>query len=99
LHRREKERLQSPTHGSTYPTQGPALAISKARDWAVDGSGDRVAVFGRPGSRRFTLEEMQRLYLRKGQVYTVSDEPLGPAREFKKEEQPEKEEEASGPRL
>ena len=84
---------------ATYPTRGPALAISKSRDRVVDESGDQVAVFGRLGSRRFTLGEMPRLYLRKGQVHTVSDEPPGPAREFKKEEEPEKEEEAPGPRL
>ncbi len=89
---------------ATYPTQGPALALSKGldRDRAVDESGNQVAVFGRLGSRPFTLEEMQRLYLRNGQVYTVSDEPPGPPRalaEDRKKDESEKKEEAPRPRL
>jgi hypothetical protein len=64
---------------ATYRTHGPALAISKGldRDRAVDESGNQVAVFGRLGSRPFTLAEMRRLYLRGGQLYTVTDEPPG----------------------
>ncbi|MGH9364837.1 MAG: LVIVD repeat-containing protein, partial [Thermoanaerobaculia bacterium] len=56
----------SPRLIATYPTRGPALAISKGldRDRAVDESGNQVAVFGRLGARPFTLAEMQRLYLR-----------------------------------
>ena len=59
---------------ATYPTHGPALALSKGldRDRAVDESGNQIAVFGRLGSRPFTLEEMQRLYLCNGQVYIVT---------------------------
>ncbi|MFQ5656027.1 MAG: hypothetical protein ACE5G5_00630 [Candidatus Methylomirabilales bacterium] len=84
---------------ATYPTRGPALAISKGtdRDRAVDESGNQIAVFNRVGSRPFTLAEMQRLYLRNGQLYMVSDEPPGPPREFKKKE-PEVEEKAPRPR-
>jgi hypothetical protein len=54
-------------------THGPALAISKGldRDRAVDESGHQVSVFNRIGARPMTLEEMQRLYLRNGQLYTV----------------------------
>lgn len=55
-------------------TEGPAIAISKPldRDRAVDETGNQVSIFGRIGSRPFTLEEMQRLYLRKnGNLYTV----------------------------
>jgi hypothetical protein len=65
---------------ATYATRGPALAISKGldRDRAVDESGNQVSVFGRIGSRPFTLEEMQRLYLRDGKVYTVTDTPPTP---------------------
>jgi hypothetical protein len=60
-------------------TSGPALAVSRGvdRDRAVDESGNQLSVFGRRGSRPFNLEEMQRLYLRKGELYTVSDDPPG----------------------
>jgi LVIVD repeat len=62
---------------ATYHTHGPALAISKGidRDRAVDESGNQLAVFGRRGARPFNLEEMQRLYLRGGKLYTVTDAP------------------------
>lgn len=92
----------SPWLIATYPTRGPALAISKGldRDRAVDESGNQIAVFGRLGSRPFTQAEMQRFYLRMGQLYTVTDEPPAPPRAFKepKKEEP-KEEEAPVPRL
>ncbi len=60
---------------ATYHTHGPALAISKGldRDRAVDESGNQVSIFGRLGSRPFKLEEMQRLYLREGRLYRVTD--------------------------
>jgi hypothetical protein len=66
---------------ATYHTHAPALAISKGldRDRAVDESGNQVSIFGRIGSRPFLLEEMHRLYLHNGQVYTVTDDPPGPA--------------------
>jgi len=66
---------------ATYKTKGPALALSKGldRDRAVDESGNQVAVFGRRGARPFNLEEMQKLYLRHGKLYTVSNSPPGPA--------------------
>ena len=53
---------------ASYPTGSPALALSKGldRDRAVDETGNQIAVFGRLGSRPFTLEEMQKLYLDKG---------------------------------
>jgi hypothetical protein len=65
---------------ATYHTHKPALAVSKGldRDRAVDESGHQVSVMGRVGSRPFTLEEMQRLYLRSGQIYTVTDTPPNP---------------------
>jgi hypothetical protein len=58
-------------------TQGPALAISKGldRDRAADESGNQVSIFNRLGARPMTLPEMQRLYLRNGQIYTVSEGP------------------------
>ena len=52
-----------------------ARAVAKGldRDRAVDETGDQIAVFGRIGSRPFTLEEQRKLYLeparrRRGQV-------------------------------
>jgi len=62
---------------ATYKTHGPALAVAKGldRDRAVDESGNQLAVFGRLGARPFTLEEQQKLYIRNGEVYTVSDTP------------------------
>jgi hypothetical protein len=63
---------------ATGRTRGPALAISKGvdRDRAVDESGNQLAVFGRRGARPLNQAEMQRLYVRNGQLYTVTDEPL-----------------------
>jgi len=55
---------------------GPALAISKPldRDRAVDETGHQVSIFGRIGSRPFTLDEMKRLYLTKDEtVFRVND--------------------------
>ena len=68
---------------ASYRTKGPALAISRGidRDRAVDETGHQLAVFGRRGSRPFNYEEMKRLYLRKEQLYSVTDEPPGPAAE------------------
>ncbi len=62
---------------ATYRTRGPALAIPKGldRDRAVDESGNQLSVFGRRGARPLTLPEMQKLYLRDGQIYTVTDTP------------------------
>jgi len=67
---------------ATYRTSGPALAISKGidRDRAVDESGNQLSVFNRRGSRPFNRQEMERMYLRNGQLYTVTDSPPGPAR-------------------
>ena len=65
---------------ATFPTRGPALAASRGidRDRAVDESGNQVAVFGRRGSRPFNKEELKRLYLRDGALYTVTDLPPRP---------------------
>jgi len=57
-------------------TRYPALSLSRGleRDRAVDETGGQVAVFGRHGSRPFTLEEMRRLFLNeKGEPWFVSD--------------------------
>jgi len=65
---------------ATYETKGPAVAIPKGldRDRAVDESGNQVAVFGRRGARPLNHEEMQRLYVRDGELYKVTDDPPGP---------------------
>lgn len=64
---------------ASHRTRGPALAISKGidRDRAVDESGNQLAVFGRRGARPFNREEMERLFLRDGHLYTVTDAPPG----------------------
>jgi hypothetical protein len=56
--------------------KGEALAISKGidRDRAADESGNQISVFNRRGARPFNLEEMQRMYIRDGQLYTVTDD-------------------------
>jgi hypothetical protein len=41
----------------------------------VDESGNQLAVFGRRGARPLTKAEADRLYLRDGQVYTVTNTP------------------------
>jgi hypothetical protein len=66
---------------ATYHTKGPALAVSKGidRDRAVDESGNQLAVFNRRGSRPFNRQEAERLYLRNGQLYTVTNDPPAPA--------------------
>ncbi len=65
---------------ATYklPHGGEALAIAKGldRDRAVDESGNQIAVFGRVGARPLSLPEQQKLYLRNGKVWKVSDDPL-----------------------
>jgi hypothetical protein len=58
-------------------THEPVLAVSKGvdRDRAADESGNQVAIFNRQGSRPMNLVEMQRMYLRNGSPWTVTDEP------------------------
>jgi hypothetical protein len=70
---------------ANFKTLGPAVAVSKGldRDRAVDESGNQLAVFGRRGARPFNLAEMQRMYMKDGQPYTVSDTPTSQANEFK----------------
>ncbi len=66
---------------ATFETEAPALSVSRGldRDRAVDESGNQLAVFGRRGGRPFNLEEMQRMYLRDGELWTVDDRPPGPS--------------------
>ncbi|MEW6167505.1 MAG: hypothetical protein AB1651_07385, partial [Pseudomonadota bacterium] len=61
---------------ATRATSEAALAVSEGlhRDRAVDETGGQIAVFGRIGSRPFTLEEQQALYLDKdGRPWYVSN--------------------------
>ena len=58
-------------------TPSPARALSKGldRDRGVDETGGQMAVFGRLGSRPFTREEMERLFVnRRGVPFKVTDE-------------------------
>jgi hypothetical protein len=62
---------------ATRKTADPALSLSKAldRDRAVDETGNQIAVFGRLGSRPFTLKEMRNFYLdTRGAPWFVSDD-------------------------
>ena len=69
---------------ATYATHGPALTLSKGleRDRAVDESGNQIAVFGRLGARPFNRDEMGRLYLRDGKLFTVAKSAPGKPKEF-----------------
>ena len=52
---------------ATYPTRGEAICVSRGleRDRVVDETGGQTVVFGRRGSRPFSLSEMQP-FLRRG---------------------------------
>ena len=67
----------TPALVASYPIHGGALMISEGidRDRAVDESGNQLAVFGRRGARPLNAAEAAKLYLRDGNVYTVTDEP------------------------
>jgi hypothetical protein len=66
---------------ATYKTGHPAFAVSRGldRDRVVDETGNQTVVFGRRGSRPFTLEEMQKFYWRSNSVYKVQDSKHSPA--------------------
>ncbi|HTM24334.1 MAG TPA: hypothetical protein VL225_04020 [Vicinamibacterales bacterium] len=66
----------TPRRIAQYPMHD-ALVISEGidRDRAVDESGNQLAVFGRRGARPLTKPEMDRLYMRDGRVYTVTNAP------------------------
>jgi hypothetical protein len=55
------------------PTRAFSVAKGLDRDRAVDESGNQLAVFGRRGARPFHLDEMQKLYIKDGKVYTVTN--------------------------
>jgi hypothetical protein len=60
---------------ASFHTHGEALAISEGldRDRAVDESGNQLSVFGRRGARPFNLDEMRRLFLKDGSIFTVPE--------------------------
>ena len=65
---------------ASYPIHGGALKVSEGidRDRAVDESGNQLSVFGRRGARPFNKTEIERLFLRDGKLYTVSNDPPAP---------------------
>jgi hypothetical protein len=67
----------TPTLIASYPIHGGARAVSEGidRDRAVDESGNQLTVFGRRGARPFNRAEIERLFLRGGRLYTVTNEP------------------------
>ncbi len=76
---------------ASHHTHGPAIALSRGleRDRAVDESGHQVAVFGRLGSRPFTRPEMEQLFMRGGDVFTVASSAPGKPRAFMRPALPE----------
>ena len=61
-----------------HRTKSPARSLAKGidRDRAVDESGNQMAVFGRLGSRPFTRDEMENMFIGPdGKPYYVSDTP------------------------
>jgi hypothetical protein len=60
---------------ATFPTSGPALAVSRGldRDRIVDESGNQTVVFGRRGSRPFTAAEFDMFLRRGGEFHRVED--------------------------
>ena len=66
----------SPKLIATYPTHGPAVAVSRGldRDRVVDETGNQTVVFGRRGSRPFTMDEMEKFFRHFG--FSVAGVPL-----------------------
>lgn len=69
---------------ATYPTHGPAVAVSRGldRDRAADESGHQLAVFGRRGAGPLTSPEQRALYVRDGRVWTVPT--IGPGTDLRR---------------
>jgi hypothetical protein len=63
-----------------YPTKGTAMQVSEGyrRDRGVDESGNQIAIFGRRGARPFNFDELRRMYLINGKLFTVTDDPVEP---------------------
>ncbi|MCH8045290.1 MAG: hypothetical protein IID44_16385 [Planctomycetes bacterium] len=64
----------------TLPNGGHALSIAEGldRDRAIDESGNQLSVFGRIGARPLSLKEQRKMYLHKGRLWRVSDDPRHP---------------------
>jgi hypothetical protein len=60
---------------ATFHSHSPALAVSEGidRDRAIDESGNQLTVFGRRGARPLNLAEMQRMYMKNGQLWRVPE--------------------------
>jgi hypothetical protein len=63
---------------ATYPTSGPAVAVSRGldRDRVVDETGNQTVVFGRRGSRPFNEKEFNAFVRRGTELYRVDDVTL-----------------------
>ncbi|HYF48220.1 MAG TPA: hypothetical protein VEJ63_02370, partial [Planctomycetota bacterium] len=74
-----------PTLIATKKLPGTTVCINEGlqRDRGVDESGNQLSVFNRVGSRPFNKAEMQRMYLRDGKLWTVTDAPPGAPLEMK----------------
>ena len=72
----------APSLVAYFQTKGTAMQVSEGyrRDRGVDESGNQIAIFGRRGARPFNYEELRRMYLINGQLFTVTDEPAPSAR-------------------
>jgi hypothetical protein len=70
----------TPSLIASYPIHGGALMVSEGidRDRAVDESGNQLAVFGRRGARPFNKVEAEKLFVRNGKVYAVTNDPPAP---------------------
>jgi hypothetical protein len=87
---------------ASYPTKGPAIAISRGldRDRVVDETGNQTVVFGRRGSRPFNEKEfasflrhadgeffrVEDVTNQDGQLHTSSGKVLAPTEKFQSEE-------------
>jgi hypothetical protein len=62
------------------PKHGEIISVGKGldRDRAVDESGHQIGVFGRVGARPLNLAEQQKMFLRNGRPWFVSDDPKSP---------------------
>jgi len=74
----------SPRLIATRHTHGHALAVSEGldRDRAVDETGHQVQVFARLGARPLSAEDVRRMYLRDGIIWTVTNNPESEPREY-----------------
>jgi len=74
----------SPRLIATRHTHGDALAVSEGldRDRSVDETGHQIQVYGRLGARPLSADDVRRMYLHEGALWTVTDEPIGEPHEY-----------------